>query len=67
MVVLASKNGQKKRCVCETLMPAKQPSFEKHDPDTTLTFRDDLDLGSRRCVSMRCAFIPNMSLVTKLV
>ena len=22
----------------------------------------DLDLGARRCVSMRCAFIPNMSL-----
>ena len=33
----------------------------------TLTFADDLDLGTGRCVSMRCAFIPNMSLVTKLV
>ena len=21
------------RCVCETLMPQKHPSFEKHDPD----------------------------------
>ena len=21
------------RCVCETLMPPKYPSFEKHDPD----------------------------------
>ena len=21
------------RCVCETLMPPKHPSFEKHDPD----------------------------------
>ena len=20
-------------CVCETLMPSKHPSFEKHDPD----------------------------------
>ena len=44
-------------------MPPKHPSFEKHDPNIlTLTFADDLDLGSRRC-----AFIPNMSLVTKLV
>ena len=32
----------------------------------TLAFADDLDLGTRRCVSMRCAFIPNMSPVTKL-
>ena len=24
---------KKKRCVCETLMPPKHPSFEKHDPD----------------------------------
>ena len=23
----------KTRCVCETLMPPKHPSFEKHDPD----------------------------------
>ena len=23
----------KKRCACETLMPPKHPSFEKHDPD----------------------------------
>ena len=23
----------KKRCVCETLMPPKHPSFDKHDPD----------------------------------
>ena len=30
----------------------------------TLIF--DLEPGTRRCVSMRCAFIPNMSLVTKL-
>ena len=21
------------RCVCETLMPSKHPSFEKHDPE----------------------------------
>ena len=21
------------RCVCETLMPPKHPSYEKHDPD----------------------------------
>ena len=21
------------KCVCETLMPPKHPSFEKHDPD----------------------------------
>ena len=32
-----------------------------------MTFGDDFDLGTRRCVSMRCAFIPNMSLVTKLL
>ena len=24
---------RKTRCVCETLMPPKYPSFEKHDPD----------------------------------
>ena len=23
---------KKSRCVCETRMPPKQPSFEKHDP-----------------------------------
>ena len=23
----------KTKCVCETLMPPKHPSFEKHDPD----------------------------------
>ena len=29
-----TKNKHKKtRCVCETLMPPKYPSFEKHDPD----------------------------------
>ena len=25
--------AEEKRCVCETLMPPKHPSFEKHDPD----------------------------------
>ena len=25
--------AKKTRCVCETLMPPKHPSFEKHDPD----------------------------------
>ena len=24
---------EKKRCVCETLMPPKHPCFEKHEPD----------------------------------
>ena len=24
---------EKKKCVCETPMPPKHPSFEKHDPD----------------------------------
>ena len=56
----------KTRNVCETLMPPKHQSFEKHEPDIyTLTFADDFDLGTSRCVSMRCAFIPNMSFVTK--
>ena len=32
-----------------------------------MTLKDDLDLGTTRCVSMRCAFIPNMSLVTESV
>ena len=32
---------------------------------SALNFAEDLDLGTRRCVSMRCAFTPNMSLVTK--
>ena len=32
-----------------------------------MTLTDDLDLGTSRCILMRCAFIPNMSLVTKLV
>ena len=25
--------NKSERCVCETLMPPKHPSFEKHDPD----------------------------------
>ena len=29
--------------------------------------RTDIDLSTWRCVSMRCAFTPNMSLVSKLV
>ena len=28
-----SEFKQKTRCVCETLMPPKHPSSEKHDPD----------------------------------
>ena len=32
-----------------------------------VTLKFDLYLCTTRCVSMRCAFIPNMSLVTKLV
>ena len=28
---------------------------------------NNIDLGTTRCVSMRCALIPNMNLVTKLV
>ena len=34
--ILKSKKGhnsKKTRCVCETRMPPKHPSFEKHDPD----------------------------------
>ena len=27
------KKQTKKKCVCETLMPLKHPSYEKHDPD----------------------------------
>ena len=27
------KKKKETRCVCETLMPLKYPSFEKHDPD----------------------------------
>ena len=30
------KKFKSTRCVCETLMPQKHPSFEKHDPDTDL-------------------------------
>ena len=48
--------NEKIRSVCETRMPPK-----------TLTFADDLDLGTRRCILMRHAFIPNMSLVSKLI
>ena len=33
--------------------------------NVTFIFADDLDLGNSRCVLMRCAFIPNMSLVSK--
>ena len=32
-----------------------------------MTFADDLDLGTSRSILMRYAFIPNMSLVSKLV
>ena len=32
-----------------------------------LDLADDLDLGTSRCILMRCAFIPNMSLLSKLV
>ena len=42
--------------------------FFKPDVDIlTLTLMFDLDLGTTRCVSMRCAFIPNMNLVSNLV
>ena len=27
------KGEKKPRCVCETLMPSKHPSYEKHDLD----------------------------------
>ena len=29
----ADDKKKKTRCVCETLMPPKHHSFEKHDPD----------------------------------
>ena len=35
-VAMTIINAQKTRCVCETLMPPKHPSFEKHDPDILL-------------------------------
>ena len=45
----------------------KHPSFEKHDPDIwPWPLQMTLPFGTR-CVSMRYAFITNMSLVTKLV
>ena len=33
LVKSASKELKKTRCVCETLMPPKHASSEKHDPD----------------------------------
>ena len=54
----------------------KQDVFVKHETGhflrnvtfiLILTFADDLDLGTSRCILMRYAFIPNISLVSKLV
>ena len=54
----------------------KQAVFVKHKllPKTavffisvTVVFDLDLDTCTTRCTSMKCAFIPYMSLITKLV
>ena len=58
---------KKKKDVCEKLMPLKRPFFYLWPWYLTLTLADDLNLGTNICVSMRCAIMPNMSLVTKLV
>ena len=29
----SESGNMKTRCVCETLMPPKHPSYEEHDPD----------------------------------
>ena len=54
-----------KMCLWNTNAPQTPIFWETRPWYLTLTSADDLDLGTR-CVSMRCAFIPNMSLVTKL-
>ena len=46
-------------------MPLKCPFFEVSPWYLTLTLANDLDHGTNKCVSMRCAFLPNKSLVTK--
>ena len=33
LIIIIIKKKKKTRCVFETLMPPKHPSFEKHDPD----------------------------------
>ena len=54
------------RCACETLMPPKRFLFFffflRNEP-----FADDLDLCTNKCLLMRCAIIPDMSLVNKLI
>ena len=68
MVLHKEKRNKKTRCVCKTRMPLRLPFFEKCNLFyLTLTFADDLDLVTSRCILMRYAFIPNMSLVSKLV
>ena len=47
----------KTSCLCETLMFLKMAFFFK---SVTLVF----DLSTTRCVLMRCAIIPNFSLIT---
>ena len=53
------RNKQTTRCVCDTSMPPKWPFLR----NVVLI----LDLDLCRCVQMRRAFIPNMSLVTESI
>ena len=56
---------ENKLCLWNTDVP-KTPIFWETWPwYLNLTFADDIDLCTRRCVLMRCAFIPNMSLASK--
>ena len=62
----ASLNAQWTSCVCvKHLCPPKWQLFLKIWPlYLTLILANDLDLGTSRCVTIRCIFILNMSLLT---
>ena len=61
------KKKKKKMCLWNTNAPKTAIFWEMQPIYLTLTFADDLDLGTSRCVLMRYAFITNMSFVSKLV
>ena len=63
---MVKKNPKKQDVYVKHLCPRNTHFLRNMNLILTLTFADDLALGTRRCVLMRSAFVPNMSLVTEL-
>ena len=60
------ENIVNKMCLWDTNAPETPIFWETWPLYLTLTFADDLDLGTRRFVQMRYAFIPNRWLCATL-